>query len=144
MTESAPGEMRADGHSRLQALTLGTAFCAGMALWPVAPGQVQAADLHRGAAVTAPAVLPPGPLAEAETQALRDQLRAMSGEELSLAYARIHASFRALLSHQDLGAARTLVDFAALADTELHRRRIARPEGTESPRAMLLLFELVL
>ncbi len=139
----APGGMRPDGSSRLQALTLGTALCAGIALWPAPPGPAQAADLHRGA-VSAPAVLPPGPLAEAEAEALRESLRAMSGEELSLAYARIHASFRALLSHQDLSAARTLVDFAAAADAELHRRRIARPEGTESPRAMLLLFELVL
>lgn len=89
-------------------------------------------------------MVPPGPLAEDDRDRLRLRFSAMSAPDLSLTYARIYTTFREVLTHQDLGAARTLVDYASVADGEMRRRHIARPPETESPRAMLLLYELVL
>ena len=81
------------------------------------------------------------PAARAEVQAA---LLAMPDAELSLAYARIHATFRAQLTQADLSVARALVDYAQLAAIELSRRNVALPVGVESPAEMLRLYELVL
>lgn len=130
--------------NRFGAIMLGTALCAGMTLlpWPndVAMADHQAVQLATGV----PAPVPPGPVSDVDQERLRTAFQAMSAEDLSLTYARIYATFRELLTYQDLTSARTLVDYAAIADAEMHRRRVARPDHTESPRAMLLLFELVL
>lgn len=71
-------------------------------------------------------------------------LQSMDARTLSLTYARIHATFRELLSVADLSIARALVDYAALTEAELTRRATARPAGTESATDMLRLYELVL
>jgi hypothetical protein len=71
-------------------------------------------------------------------------LQGMSNRELSLTYARIHEVFRTFLGHDDLSVARALIDYAALAETELARRGLPRPEGTDSAAAMNLAYELVL
>ena len=71
-------------------------------------------------------------------------LRAMSDTELSLTYARIHATFRQFLGADDLSVARALLDYANLAEAELFRRNLARPEGTQSASRMGLDYELVL
>lgn len=71
-------------------------------------------------------------------------LRAMSNSDLSLTYARIHATFREYVGHDDLSVARALVDYAMLAEAELFRRNILRPSGTESSAQMLITYQLVL
>jgi len=71
-------------------------------------------------------------------------LRRMDDLELSVAYARIHATFREYLGADDLSVARALLDYANLAEAELFRRNLARPEGTESAARMNLAYELVL
>ncbi|MCC5986441.1 MAG: hypothetical protein JJT95_02090 [Pararhodobacter sp.] len=126
------------GAARLGWLALGTALFAGLALAPGHHDRVQAHEAGTLAPVSA------GPIDDAGRQRLEQALQGMGAAELSLTYARIHASFRALLSHHDLGAARALVDYAIITETEMHLRRIARPEGTASARDMLLLYELVL
>lgn len=127
------------GATRLGWLALGTALFAGLVL---APGHHDRVQAQEAGATIAP--VSAGPIDVAARQRLEQVLQEMGPAELSLTYARIHASFRALLSHHDLGAARALVDYAFVAETEMHRRRIARPEGSESAREMLLLYELVL
>lgn len=81
------------------------------------------------------------PQVRAEVQAA---LQAMPNRELSLTYARIHTVFRTYLGHDDLSVARALIDYATLAETELMRRGLPRPEGTESAARMNLAYELVL
>jgi len=71
-------------------------------------------------------------------------LRAMSDSDLSLTYARIHATFREYVGHDDLSVARALVDYATLAESELGRRNILRPNGTDSSAQMLITYQLVL
>lgn len=68
----------------------------------------------------------------------------MSDQELSLTYARIHATFRDYLGQDDLTVARALVDYAMLAEVEMHQRGLLRPRDTESARDMLMTYELVL
>lgn len=128
------------GSVHLRWLALGAGLFAALLPAPGHHGQAQA----QAVAVAASAPVSAGPIDDADRARLEQALQGMSAGELSLTYARIHASFRALLGHEDLGAARTLVDYATIAESEMHRRRIARPEGTESARQMLLLYELVL
>jgi len=71
-------------------------------------------------------------------------LRAMDDRELRLTYARIYATFRAFLGHDDLSVARALLDYATLTQAELERRNLPRPEGTESAAGMGIAYELVL
>jgi len=71
-------------------------------------------------------------------------LRAMSDADLSLTYARIHATFREFLGHDDLSVARALLDYATLTQAEMDRRALSRPEGTESAAGMGIAYELVL
>lgn len=71
-------------------------------------------------------------------------LAAMDDQALVLTYARIHATFREYLGHDDLSVARALIDYAALAEVELRRRRLALPAGTEGAERMALAYELVL
>lgn len=71
-------------------------------------------------------------------------LAAMDNRTLTLSYARIHATFREFLGHDDLSVARALIDYAALAEAELIRRGLPLPPGTESPARMHLAYELVL
>jgi hypothetical protein len=109
------------------------------------PGRVEAQ--------TAGPVLPPvaaglpgltlqmSPQVRAEVQSA---LQAMPNRELSLTYARIQTVFRTYLGNDDLSVARALIDYAALAETELMRRGLPRPEGTESAAWMNLAYELVL
>ncbi len=126
------------GAVRLGWLVLGTGLFVGAA---GLPGHHQPLRAHEA---PASAAIPAGPVSAEDRARLARAMAAMEPAELSLTYARIHASFRALLGHQDPGAARALVDYAAVAEAEMHRRRIARPEGTESAREMRLLYELVM
>jgi hypothetical protein len=71
-------------------------------------------------------------------------LHDMSNADLSLTYARIHATFRDYIGQDDLSVARALCDYATLAEAELTRRGVARPVGTESATEMLLTYQLVL
>ncbi|MGY6534459.1 MAG: hypothetical protein ACXIVG_03855 [Pararhodobacter sp.] len=125
-------------------MTLGAILCGVMALMPGAQGMALATSPHATITASTPYTVPAGPLTPADQERIRAAMRGMTAAELSLTYARIHTTFRALLSYHDLSAARTLVDYAAVANAEMHRRRVARPASTESPRAMMLLFELVL
>lgn len=79
----------------------------------------------------------------AQAEVLR-ALAAMSDTDLSLTYARIHATFRSYIGDDDLSVARALVDYATLTEAELSRRRLSRPTGTESAHDMLLTYQLVL
>lgn len=71
-------------------------------------------------------------------------LRAMNNEALSLTYARIHATFRDYIGHDDLSVARALVDYAMLAEVEMSARGVRRPLGTQSAHDMLITYQLVL
>lgn len=71
-------------------------------------------------------------------------LAAMDNRMLVLSYARIHATFREFLGHDDLSVARALIDYAALAEAELMRRGLPLPQGTEGSDRMHLAYELVL
>lgn len=71
-------------------------------------------------------------------------LRTMSNADLSLTYARIHATFRDYIGQDDLTVARALCDYAMLTEAELLARGVQRPAGTESAREMLTTYELVL
>ncbi|PWE27988.1 hypothetical protein [Pararhodobacter marinus] len=71
-------------------------------------------------------------------------LRAMSDSDLSLTYARIYATFRDYVGHDDLSVARALVDYAVLAQAEMEARGIRRPSGTPTAREMLTTYELVM
>lgn len=71
-------------------------------------------------------------------------LSAMPDAQLGLTYARIHATFREFLGHDDLSVARALIDYAALAETELTRRGLPLPQGVEPSAGMYLAYELVL
>ena len=126
------------GAARLGWLMLGTGLFIGAASLP---GHQE--RLHAQEASVASAI-PSGPVSTEDQARLARAMSEMEPAELSLTYARIHASFRALLGHEDPGAARALVDYAAVAEAEMHRRRIARPEGTESADDMRLLYELVM
>ena len=75
---------------------------------------------------------------------VENALRGMSNADLSLTYARIHATFREYVGHDDLTVARALVDYATLAEAELFRRNILRPTGTESAAEMMITYQLVL
>lgn len=79
--------------------------------------------------------------ARAEVEAA---LSAMSDSDLSLTYARIHATFRDYIGRDDLTVARALCDYAFLAEGELASRGLLRPAGTDSARDMLITYELVL
>lgn len=126
----------------LRALTLGLTVL-GTAL--IAPGgfdpQAQAQTLPASGIGNTAVVL------RMDTQ-VRSQVAAalagMSDRELSLAYARIHATFRDWLGRDDLSVARALIDYATLAEAELRRRNIALPAGSESAERMHLAYELVL
>jgi len=71
-------------------------------------------------------------------------LRAMPPDMLYLTFARIHAAFRAQIGQDDLSIARALVDYAMLAEAEMHARGLPHPESTATAGEMLLLYELVL
>jgi len=71
-------------------------------------------------------------------------LRAMDNGDLSLTYARIHATFRDYIGQDDLTVARALVDYAMLAEAELFARGVVRPTGTGSAHEMLTTYQLVL
>lgn len=79
--------------------------------------------------------------ARAEVQAA---LHAMSNTDLSLTYARIHATFRNFIGEDDLTVARALIDYATLTEAELIARGVLRPLGTESAQDMLTTYQLVL
>ena len=126
-----------------QALCLGlTVFGAAL----MAPGRLVDAGAR---AQTLPAgVLGPSGLVLRMDARVRAEvtaaLVAMADRDLVLTYARIHATFRAYLGHDDLSVARALIDYAALAEAELTRRRLRLPEGTEGAERMALAYELVL
>lgn len=126
------------GAMRLGWLVLGTGLFAGAASLPGYQDQLSAQEAPVSAAI------PAGPVSAKDQARLARAMETMDAAELSLTYARIHLSFRALLGHEDPGAARTLIDYATIAEAEMHRRRIARPKGTESASRMRLLFELVM
>lgn len=71
-------------------------------------------------------------------------LAAMPDGQLGLTYARIHATFRDYLGHDDLSVARALIDYAALAETELTRRGLGLPHGSEPSARMFRAYELIL
>lgn len=71
-------------------------------------------------------------------------LRLMNDADLSLTFARIHATFRTYIGEDDLTVARALVDYAMLAEAELFARGVMRPTGTESAQDMLTTYQLVL
>jgi hypothetical protein len=71
-------------------------------------------------------------------------LGAMDNRDLALTYARINATFREFLGHDDLSVARALIDYAVLAEGEMRRRGLPLPPGTESAERMHLAYELVL
>jgi hypothetical protein len=71
-------------------------------------------------------------------------LDAMSNADLSLTYARIHATFRSYIGEDDLTVARALVDYAMLTEAELFARGVMRPTGTDSAQDMLMTYQLVL
>jgi hypothetical protein len=75
---------------------------------------------------------------------VQSALQGMSNRDLSLTYLRIHETFRIYLGHDDLSVARALIDYAALTESELARRGLPRPEGTEGASEMNLAYELVL
>ncbi|PVH30617.1 hypothetical protein [Pararhodobacter oceanensis] len=77
-------------------------------------------------------------------QSTEAALRAMDDATLSLAYARIHATFREYIGRDDLTVARALVDYAMLTEAELHARGVMRPGGTDSAIDMLTTYQLVL
>jgi hypothetical protein len=68
----------------------------------------------------------------------------MDNRTLTLSYARIHATFREFLGHDDLSVARALIDYAVLAEAELMRRGLPLPQGTEGSERMNLAYELIL
>lgn len=88
--------------------------------------------------------LPDVRLSGAARAEIESALRSMSDSDLSLTYARIHATFRDYVGRDDLSVARALVDYAALAEAELGARSLPRPHGADSARAMLTTYELVL
>jgi hypothetical protein len=111
----------------------------------MAPGRVEAQG-HQQSALTVAAGFP-GLTLQMSAQVRADvqsALQAMPNRELSLTYARIHAVFRSYLGNDDLSVARALIDYAALAETELARRGLPRPDGTEGAAEMNLAYELVL
>lgn len=71
-------------------------------------------------------------------------LRAMTDADLSMTYARIFATFRDYVGQDDLSVARALIDYAALAESELSRRGLSRPSNTHGSAQMLQTWELVL
>lgn len=130
------------GHASLRAMALGlSVFAAGlMAPWRIEP-RAEAQTLDIGAV----ALASPGPQMQPRVQSeVAAALSVMPDGELSLTYARIHAAFRQFLGHDDLSVARALIDYATLAETELRRRDLPRPPGTDSASGMHLAYELVL
>lgn len=86
-----------------------------------------------------------GPVLDAATRAeVREALRQMSAEELRLTAARIHAAFRQQLGAADLRPARALIDYARLAEQELHARSLPWPEELPVSAEMEQLFALIL
>lgn len=83
-------------------------------------------------------------LERAQRTEVETALRAMPPDTLYLTFARIHAAFRAQIGQDDLSIARTLVDYALLAEAELRARGLPIPDQTDSAGEMLLLYELVL
>jgi hypothetical protein len=139
--ESVPAP-RDDRHPTLTALALAMSiFGASMAV----AGRTLAQTLTHQDAIAAVGLqgfalrMEPQVRAEVETA-----LRRMTDSELRLTYARIHATFRAFLGHDDLSVARALLDYATLTQAELDRRNLSRPEGTESAAGMGIAYELVL
>jgi hypothetical protein len=125
---------------RMAALGLSVFGAALMAPGRFAP-QAEAQTLPASGVGTSTLVLRMDARVRAEVAAA---LAAMPDRELSLAYARIHATFRDWLGRDDLSVARALIDYASLAEAELRRRSIALPPGTESAERMNLAYELVL
>lgn len=124
------------------ALALGVFGAAALAVGRVDAAQAQTLAQPAAAAMgQGDVMVQMQPHAQAE---LIQSLRDLPGQDLSLAYARIHATFRLQLSAQDLSVARALVDYAVLTAAELARRNIALPAGAETPAEMLRLYELVL
>jgi len=68
-------------------------------------------------------------------------LARMTDRELVAAYADINVAFQGFLDTSHPGAARTLLDYAFLADRALAARHLARPEGTPSALEMLRQFD---
>ena len=81
---------------------------------------------------------------ERERERVQEALRSMAPDMLYLTFARIHAAFRQQIGRDDLRLARALIDYAALAESELAARGLERPDATESASEMLRLYELVL
>jgi len=71
-------------------------------------------------------------------------LDVMSDSDLSLTFARVHATFRRYIGEDDLTVARALIDYAMLTEAELFARGVMRPTGTDSAQDMLLTYQLVL
>jgi hypothetical protein len=97
------------------------------------------------ATTVAHASLPEGlQLLAGERERVQEALRSMAPDMLYLTFARIHAAFRQQIGRDDLRLARALIDYAALAESELAARGLERPDATESASEMLRLYELVL
>lgn len=88
--------------------------------------------------------LPELRLSAAARVEIETALRGMTNADLALTYGRIHATFQDYIGRDDLSVARALIDYAALAETELGRRGLNRPTGSDSAGAMLRTYELVL
>jgi len=126
----------------LQALSLSmSVFGASL----IHTGRIEAQTLADPVEVALPGspglALQMSPAARAE---VTQSLRQMADPDLSRAYAGIHAAFRDWLGRDDLSVARALIDYASLAEAELRRRDLPRPEGTESAAGMSIAYELVL
>jgi hypothetical protein len=68
-------------------------------------------------------------------------LARMTDPELVATYADINVAFQGFLDTSHPGAARTLLDYAFLADRALAARQLSRPEGTPSALEMLRQFD---
>lgn len=124
----------------LPPLALAAALLAPLAIPPALADPATPELAARAAGLSGMALRMDAPV-QAEVAAT---LRRMTDSELRLTYARIHATFREFLGHDDLSVARALLDYATLTQAELDWRNLARPEGTESAAGMAIAFELVL
>jgi hypothetical protein len=83
-------------------------------------------------------------MTESARQEVAQALSAMTEAELLLTYSRIHNAFRVYVGADDLSVARSLIDYARLAEAEILGRGLSRPRNTASPAEMMTTYNLVL
>lgn len=83
-------------------------------------------------------------MTEAARRDVAQALAAMTDDELILTYSRLHSAFRVYIGADDLSVARSLIDYAILAETELRSRGLSRPRNTSSAAEMMTTYNLVL